>query len=159
IRSILLYDDPNSQLPKEQQMVLNQIQHELLPDYQHAQNQLINAFNTNVPSDQALPLLQQALTKHTALSNGWDKVIASAETVSIAIAQVGAPQTNFTLLITLVAFLSTIFVVTAIGYLVYLTITRPLHHLALLTRRIAKGETDARANINGRDEFSLVANS
>src|SRR5262249_15183025 len=28
-----------------------------------------------------------------------------------------------------------------------------------LTRRIAKGETDARANINGRDEFSLVANS
>jgi methyl-accepting chemotaxis protein len=159
IRSILLYDDPNSPLPRQQRDALYQVEHTLWPDYQQAQNQLITALNTKMPGDQAMLLLQQAITKHTALSGGWDKVIANAESVSIAIAQVGAPQTNFTLLATLAAFLSTILIVTTIGYIVYLTITRPLHQLALLTRRIAKGETDARVEVSGRDEFFLVANS
>ncbi len=158
-RSILFYDHPDSPLPKQQQAAIYQVEHKLWPDYQQAQNKLINAFNSKAPSDQATLLLQQAMTKHTALSDGWDKVTANAEAVSIAIAEVGAPQTNFTLLTTAIAFLSTVFIVIAIGYLVYLTITRPLHQLALLTRRIAKGETDARAEMSGRDEFYLVANS
>lgn len=159
IRSILLYDNPNSPLPREQQTALDQVAHQLWPDYQQAQNQLIDALNTRASSDQATLLLQQAITKQSALSDGWDKVTANAEAVSIAIAQVGAPQTNLTVLVTLLAFLSTVLIVTSIGYLVYLTITRPLHQLALLTRRIAKGETDARAEMTGRDEFYLVANS
>jgi methyl-accepting chemotaxis protein len=159
IRSMLLYDSPNSPLPRQQQDMLYQVTHTLWPDYQQAQDKLINALITKVSSDQATPLLQQAISKYIALSNCWDKVAANAEAVSIAIALVGAPQTNFTLLATLAAFLSTVLIVTSIGYIVYLTITRPLHQLALLTRRIAKGETDARAEISGRDEFSLVANS
>jgi methyl-accepting chemotaxis protein len=159
IRSMLFYDNPNSPLPKQQQAAIDLVEHTLWPDYQQTQNKLINAFNSKASSDQAMLLLQQAMTKHTALSAGWDEVIANADAVSIATAQVGAPQTNFTLLITAVAFLSTVLIVTSIGYLVYLTITRPLHQLALLTRRIAKGETDARAEMSGRDEFYLVANS
>ena len=159
IRSILFSDNPNSPLSRQQQVALDQIVHQLWPDYQHAQNELVNALNTKASSDQAVLLLQRAITKHTELANGWDKVTGNAEAVGIAIAQVGAPQTNFTLLVTLVAFLTTVLVVTSIGYLVYITITRPLHQLALLTRRIAKGETDARAQVSGRDEFSLVANS
>jgi methyl-accepting chemotaxis protein len=159
IRSILLSDNPNSPLPKQQQEALYQIEHTLWPDYQGAQNQLIDAFNANAPSDQTLVLLQQAMTKYAALSEGWDKVTANAQAVSITIAEVGTPQTNFIILVTLVALLCTILIVTFIGYLVYLTITRPLYQLALLTRRIAKGETDARADMRGRDEFYLVANS
>ena len=159
VRSILLNDNPTSTLPREQQTTLDQIEHTLWPDYQQAQNQLVNAFNAKASSDQAIPLLQDATTKYTALSDGWNKVIGNAETLSIAIAQVGTPQTNFTLLVTLAALLSTILIVTSIGYLVYLTITRPLHQLALLTRRIAKGDTNARAEMTGRDEFYLVANS
>jgi methyl-accepting chemotaxis protein len=159
LRSMLLYENPDTALPREQQATLDQVTHTLWPDYQQAQNQLINAFTTKVSSDQAMVLLQQAITKYTALSNGWDKVTANAEAVSIAIAQFGAVQTNFTLLVTLVACLSTVLIVTFIGYLVHLTITRPLHQLALLTRRVAKGETDARAEISGRDEISLVADS
>jgi methyl-accepting chemotaxis protein len=159
VRSILLYDNPNSSLPRQQRAALDNVEHTLWPDYRQAQDELINAFNTKASSDQAMILLQRVITKHTALSNGWDNVTANVEAVSIAIAQVGAPQTNFTLLVTLFAFLATVLIVTSIGYLVYLTITRPLHQLALLTRRIAKGETDARAEISGRDEFYLVANS
>jgi methyl-accepting chemotaxis protein len=159
VRTILLYDNPNSPLPGQQQAALDKVEHTLWPDYQQAQDELIDAFNTKVPGDQAMVLLQRVITKHTALSNGWDKVTANAEAVSIAVARVGVPQTNFTLLVTLFAFLTTVLIVTSIGYLVYLTITRPLHQLALLTRRIARGETDARAEISGRDEFYLVANS
>src|SRR5579859_5849023 len=159
VRSMLYYDDPNSSLPRLQQEALNRVERALWPDYQQAQGELIAAFNAKAASDQAMVLLQQAITKHTALADGWDKVTANAEAVSMAVAQVGAPQTNFTLLVTLFAFLTTVLIVTSIGYLVYLTITRPLHQLALLTRRIAKGETDARAEISGRDEFYLVANS
>jgi methyl-accepting chemotaxis protein len=159
IRSTLFSDNPNTSLPKQQQETLYQIEHTLWPDYQEAQSQFINALNAKVPSDQALVLLQQAITKHTALTNGWDEITTNAEAVSIAIAQVGVPQTNFIILVTLVAFLSTVFIVTSIGYLVYLTIMRPLHQLAQLTRRIARGETDARANMSGQDEFYLVANS
>src|SRR5262249_2574779 len=159
VRSILLYDNPNSPLPKQQQTALDSVEHTLWPDYQQAQNELIDAFNAKVPSDRAMVLLQQAIASHAALSDGWDKVTANAEAVSIAVARIGAPETNFALLVTLFAFLTTVLIVTSIGYLVYLTITRPLHQLALLTRRIAKGETDARAEISGRDEFYLVANS
>jgi methyl-accepting chemotaxis protein len=55
--------------------------------------------------------------------------------------------------------LSTIIIVTAIGYIIHLTLVRPLHQLALLTRHIAKGDTYARATITGENEISLVARS
>jgi methyl-accepting chemotaxis protein len=58
-----------------------------------------------------------------------------------------------------IAFFSTITIVTAIGYTIYLTIVRPLHQLAQLTRRIAKGDTYARATITGNNEISLIARS
>src|SRR5713226_4400081 len=50
-------------------------------------------------------------------------------------------------------------VVVVIGYILNLTITRPLRQLATLTRRIAKGETAARARLIGRDEIYMVATS
>lgn len=159
IYSMLLYDNPQSPLPQQQANALKAVQQTLWPAYLQAQNQLLNAFTAQLPADQAMPLLQQAIIQYNALSAGWDQVVANAEAVNIAIAQIGTPQTNLTLLSTLIALLSTILIVTIIGYLVCLTITRPLHQLALLTRRIAKGETDARAEISGRDEFYLVANS
>ncbi|HLJ34334.1 MAG TPA: methyl-accepting chemotaxis protein, partial [Ktedonobacteraceae bacterium] len=63
------------------------------------------------------------------------------------------------ILVTAIAFLGTLLVVVTIGYIVILTITRPLSQLTNLTRRIAKGDTNARATIAGRDEIYMVANS
>jgi methyl-accepting chemotaxis protein len=54
--------------------------------------------------------------------------------------------------------LSTIVVVT-LGYLVNLTITQPLSHLAAVARRISQGETSARTKLTGNDELALVASS
>jgi len=73
--------------------------------------------------------------------------------------RVSSAQANSILLETLVAFLCTLFVVIVIGYTVSTTITHPLNQLAMLTRRIGRGETDARATVSGHDEISLVANS
>jgi methyl-accepting chemotaxis protein len=98
-------------------------------------------------------------TKYAAVSTDWKNVEKIAGQVSSAVAKTGASQTNPIVLATVVAFLGTIMVVISIGYFVNLTITRPLRELASLTKRIAKGETNARARIPGRDEIYMVATS
>jgi methyl-accepting chemotaxis protein len=89
----------------------------------------------------------------------WSNVTNSTENMSEKIASIGESRTNPLLLITLIAFLGTVIIVTSIGYIIYRTIIVPLHHLARLTKRIARGETTARAMINGNDEIYLVATS
>lgn len=74
-------------------------------------------------------------------------------------AQVGPTQANTIFIETVVAFLCTFLCVVIIGYVVSSSITKPLNQLATLTRRIGRGETDARATVVGRDEISLVAKS
>lgn len=73
--------------------------------------------------------------------------------------KVGPAQMGSVVLETVIAFLCTLLVVVFIGYIVSTTITNPLNQLATLTRRIGRGETEARAKVVGRDEIALVANS
>src|SRR5579859_5070813 len=68
-------------------------------------------------------------------------------------------QNSATMLIIAVSIAITVLLIAGIGYVVYLTITRPLGQLSTLTTRIAKGDTNARANISGHDEIYIVANS
>src|SRR5579859_557680 len=68
-------------------------------------------------------------------------------------------QSSAIILALAVAICSTVLLIAGIGYVVYLTITRPLSQLSTLTTRIAKGDTNARANISGHDEIYIVANS
>lgn len=72
---------------------------------------------------------------------------------------VGSAQTNPIIIGAIAALLLSTVVVIAIGYLVNLTITRPLRHLSLLTKRISKGDTSARATITTQDEIFMVASS
>lgn len=156
---ILLSDDANMSLAKRQDTALGLVTNKLWPNYQQAQNLVLSAIAMNAPKEQVASLLQQATDKYSTLEPGWDKIINITEDISNTVAQVGASQTGPFLLATLLAFLSTIIIVTAIGYIIYLTIVRPLHQLALLTRRISKGDTYARATITGEDEIALVARS
>ena len=71
--------------------------------------------------------------------------------------KIDTAQTDPLLLGTITALLVTTGAVIIIGFLVNLTITRRLRHLAALTKRIARGETDKRAIISGRDEIYMVA--
>jgi methyl-accepting chemotaxis protein len=157
IRAILLNDDPTSPLPGEQEQLLNKISKELWPGYKNAQNQLL----THLANNKApiTPVYNTVEQKYTALWKAWGQVENLAGKVSTKVVQGGPSQINPILLATVVAFFSTVMVVFAIGYIVSLTITRPLRQLASLTKRIAKGETTARAIINGQDEIYMVANS
>ena len=159
VYSILLSDDSNIPLAKRQQAAIGLITNKLWPDYQQTQNLVFSAIAMNAPKEQVASLLQQATDNYALLEPGWQNIINITEDISNTVAQVGASQTGPFYLATLLAFLSTIVIVTAIGYIIYLTIVRPLHQLALLTRCIAKGDTHARATITGEDEISLVARS
>ncbi len=66
-------------------------------------------------------------------------------------------QTNPFTIWTILALIVSTVVVIALGYLMNLTITRPLSQLALLARRIEAGDTSARARISGSNEIALVA--
>ncbi len=57
------------------------------------------------------------------------------------------------------AFLLTMFIVITAGMLVLRSITGPLTELVSLTRRISKGDTNARAHVDSHDEISIVANA
>src|SRR5262249_9199505 len=66
-------------------------------------------------------------------------------------------QTDPLMSATIVALLITTGVVVVLGFLVNLTITRRLRHVAALTKRIEMGETDKRAIPTGHDEIYLIA--
>ena len=68
-------------------------------------------------------------------------------------------QTTPILVITILAIIVSTGIVITMGWLVNITITQPLKQLSELTRRIAKGDTSARANIVTRDEIYMVASS
>ncbi len=158
IHAILSSNDNNTSLPEQQQNTLNQI-NALWLTYKSSQAHVQDAIIKKVPGEQAHNLLLKANNDYMQLEITWDKITNITDEVSYQVAQIGPTQTNPFALATLIAFLSTVLVVTVIGYIVYRTITQPLHQLAMLTRRIAKGETDARAHITGNDEISLVATS
>jgi methyl-accepting chemotaxis protein len=157
VRSQLLRNAPNSPLPDQQQLLLDRVLTKQLPAYKAALEEMLSYLKKG---KQPTPAVYNDLNqKYTDLKTTWDQITTIDTNVSTAIAQTGPSQNNPILMATIISFLGTILFVTIIGYVVNLTITRPLRQLATLTRRIAKGETNARATINSQDEISMVATS
>ncbi len=161
VRSIVLSDNAsNSKLIDDQTAALNNVIKVQWPHYEQAQQTLLNLLNSKNPDYQtAYAHLFDANQKFTTLRNSWQQVITVAQTMGQIVTSVGPSQINPTILTTVIAFLVTIMIIVATGYVVNQTITRPLIQLAGLTRRIARGETSVRARLEGRDEIYLVANS
>ena len=93
----------------------------------------------------------------TNLRNSWQQVVDSAVAMGKAVTAVGPSQTQPVLIATVAAFILTLLVVITTGWIVNITITQPLSRLAMLTRRIAKGDTSARSKITSSDEIAKVA--
>ncbi|MHB8595889.1 MAG: methyl-accepting chemotaxis protein [Ktedonobacteraceae bacterium] len=151
IHSILLNNDPTDAIAKDQSNTLAKISTEWL-QYKQALQQALTA-------PQKAAFLTQVQNSYTPLNKDWQHLVSVTENVSSIVAQVDTSETQPIILVTVIAFLGTLLVVVTIGYIVILTITRPLSQLTNLTRRIAKGDTNARATIAGRDEIYMVANS
>jgi len=67
-----------------------------------------------------------------------------------------ATQSSSLFFWTVIALLANTGIAVILGFLMNITIARRLRHLAALTKRIGRGETDKRARITGRDEISMV---
>ncbi|GCE10332.1 methyl-accepting chemotaxis protein [Tengunoibacter tsumagoiensis] len=157
--TLLTNNDPLTKLPIRQKIAVDQVLSQSWPGYLQAQEKLFTSIKTKRSASIANQELQQALQAGQLAAEDWQQVVAISEQLCREITQVGPAQTNPLILATILAFLSTMLVVTVIGYAVYLTITRPLHELSLLTERIAAGDTSARAQVTGKDEISQVARS
>ncbi len=152
-RTILQTDYPGSTLIYDQQNAIKRAD-TFWPRYRDAQDQTIQAIRNGASVDAPLA---QANANYAPIQTVWAGVAQTADQVSYTVALVGPSQTNPIILTIAIALLITIIVVISIGYIVNLTISHPLSQLTALTRRIARGETDARAKIPGHDEIHMVA--
>ena len=159
VRNFLLSDQPGTTIISDQQAALDKVVKEQWPAYKQLQDQELALLQTNPPYSKAYSVLFAANAKFLDLKNSWQQVVNIAETMGKIVTTVGPAETQPILAFTTIALFCTILVVVATGYVVNLTITKPLRQLASLTKRIARGNTNARANVAGHDEISLVASS
>src|SRR2546425_350460 len=161
IEGILLANNPDDKTAVDQQQTLDKVlgSGQEWPKYQAAQSKELLGIKSHVSHALSHQELFQAYALFQPLVADWQHIVDLTQNVGNQVAQVGTAQTNTILLASVIAFLCTVLLVAIIGYVVNLTITRPLRQLATLTRRIARGNTGARAEVAGRDEISLVASS
>src|SRR5579875_972286 len=167
VSNILISQDPNTTIIKDQKQTLDlaKTQWNIYKTYQQKElsdlDQILLQKNPNVSLDynNAYGPLFSAQQAYINLENSWQHLVNLAQTMGNTVSNVGDAQINPVRVATIIAIVSTILLVFLIGYAVNQTITVPLRQLATLTRRIAKGETSARATIAGRDEIYLVAAS
>jgi methyl-accepting chemotaxis protein len=137
-------------------------QDNVLKDLEALQTDLQNGNNltkTDIYTHYNQDYEQLALARDTFtnLRNNWQQVVDSAVSMGKSVTAVGPSQTQPVLIATVAAFFLTLLVVITTGWIVNLTITQPLGRLAMLTRRIAKGDTSARSKITSSDEIAKVA--
>ena len=178
IRTILLNDNPATgpTIISDQQAALNAVNGTdstpgLWANYRNLQDQTLYKLQAleNNPSVSAAALkaayndayktLWHANQQFIDLRNTWQVVVDTGVSTGKTVSTVGPSQTQPVIIATIIAIASSVLIVFTIGWIINLTITSPLRRLALLTRRIGKGDTTARAKIVGRDEINLVASS
>ena len=178
IRTILLNDNPATgpTIINDQQAALNAVNGTastpgLWAQYRNLQDQTLsklqalenkppaNLFLLNNAYNDAYKTLWQANQQFIDLRNTWQVVVDAGVSTGKTVSTVGPSQTQPVIIATVIAIASSILIVFTIGWIINLTITAPLRRLALLTKRIGRGDTTARAKIVGRDEINLVASS
>ncbi len=171
IRQILVSDNVHNPVIDEQHKTLHLVITQQWVDYKKDLDKVVSLLQSPVDGDRnVLPYTPDYTTTYQALSatnkayldinNSWQTLVNDATVVGTAVTNISGPSFTVPLTVyTLVALLLTVLIIVGTGYIVDLTITQPLRQLVSLTKRIANGETEARAEITGRDEISAVASS
>lgn len=167
VRNIVLSDDPNSGIGAQQQAALTTVATNEWPNYRSLQDQVLRLLdpttnptlmsNPGAAYAQAYRVLFEANALFLTLTNDWQTVVDSSSLIGEIVTNVGPSQYEPIVISTSLALLLTLLVIILAGYTVNLTITKPLRQLVMLTRRIAKGENQVRAQVRGRDEIAQVA--
>lgn len=175
IKNILLSDNSNTPIISDQQAALNAVSLKQWPAYKQSQTRELSqlkALQQELATGHKFTIgeIKQAYTdtyftlwnanqQFTGLRNSWQIVADTAVSTGKTVSTVGPSQTQPVLIATVIALITSVLIVFSIGWIINITITQPLRRLALLTRRIGKGDTSARARIIGRDEINTVASS
>ncbi|MGB8346523.1 MAG: methyl-accepting chemotaxis protein [Ktedonobacteraceae bacterium] len=158
IHNILLGEDSSDAIATQQQQLLAAIEPEWT-GYLQAQNQTVLDLKANLPYSKTHRDLLNAQNLYQPLAASWQKIVSLTKQIGKDVATVSGGQTSQIILVTVIAILFSVLVVATVGYIINLTISRPLVQLAALTRRVSKGETSARAPTQGYDEINIVASS
>ena len=161
IRSLLMSDSPDQghQLITEQKTALDAVANTDWSTYQALQDQVLNELDQNVDYFTTYTIFYEANQVFFTLKNNWQEVVNAATQMGTAVTRIGPSLTNPLIIYTSAALLLTVLVIAAAGFLVNSTIVNPLNRLVALTKRIARGETRVRADIQGNDEIHQVAES
>ena len=175
IRSILQSDNQSasSQIISNQQRAISDVvgptglwaAYKALQDNELSQLQSLVAHPPQTQAELATRYERAYLTLWNAdniftnLKNSWQEVTDEAVAMGKTVTNVGPSITLPIIIATVLAIFATIMVLFAIGWSLNLTISNPLRRLASLTRHVSRGDTTARATVQGRDEIALVADS
>ncbi|MDQ2885513.1 MAG: methyl-accepting chemotaxis protein [Chloroflexota bacterium] len=183
VRTIIQRDNPTSGVIQDQQDALNLVINHQWPAYDKLQEKVLNQLQDietnyiqpdpktnlarpqltpdqiNALYEQVYPNLYQANLEYATLSNSWQRVVDDAVVTGKTVTSVGPSLSQPILISTAIALFFVLLIILLAALVVNSTITRPLHRLASLTRRITEGDTSARAEIPGRDEINQVARS
>jgi len=161
IRDILVSDaaDHGKHVITLQQQALDDVAKTDWPNYQTRVHKLLQDLETNTFYQVAYADFYQSVLGFLELKNVWQNVVDTATQMGTTVTQTGPSITNPLLIYTSLALISTLLVLILSGFLVNVTIVSPLNRLVALTKRVAQGDTGARATIIGRDEINQVANS
>ncbi len=161
IRSVLISDAPDQgqRVIAEQGLALDTVARSNWPTYQKLLHTVLKDLETNTFYQTAYADFYQADLGFLELKNRWQQVVDTATMMGTTVTQVGPSLVTPLLVYTVITLLFTLLVIVATGFLINFSIIHPLGQLVALTRRVARGETDARANLAGHDEISLVATS
>ena len=159
IRNILISDAPDqgNKVIKEQQQALDSVARIYWPNYQALLHKLLKDLAANTFYQTAYADFYQTDLGFLELKNRWQQIVDTATEMGTTVTQIGPSFTNPLLIYTSTALILTLVVIIAAGFLINLTIISPLRQLVVLARRVARGDTKARANIRGKDEISQVA--
>ncbi len=160
---------PNDTTPQAESGLLHSFLTDSWPKYREAQQaelallqQIVNnpdGFTTRDAVNQIYIHADTLNGTYNAANSDWMQVTSYVNRLSNEINGVGNNETQPVIVGTGLAFLLTLGIVIAAGILVQRSITGPLSELVSLTRRISKGDTNARARVTSHDEISIVANS
>src|SRR5579883_300361 len=159
---------PNDTTPQAESGLLHTLENDW-QKYKQAQQdelnlllQIVNSpgkFANNNPVAQIYMHANTLDNAYNAVNTDWTQVTSYVNRISNEVNGIGNNTTQPIILGTGIAFLLTLGIVIAAGVLVQRSITGPLSELVSLTRRISRGDTNARARVTSHDEISIVANS
>src|SRR5947207_14187979 len=151
VQNILLSDDPNTTLILDQHAALGAVSTIQWPTYKKLQTDELTKLQgyleelqsghkftpneINQAYENTYSTWWNADERFTGLRNSWQLVVDTAITTGKTASSVGSSQTQSVLIATVLAIVVSLLIVFTTGWVVNLTITRPLRRLASLTRR------------------------